>query len=59
MKFNDEATKKAAWAVIEREAIKRGQVHLTDHAHRAAFFAGWEAHRDALKKAEKYLGGTR
>lgn len=53
MEYDDLSTRDAAWDLIVKEAERRGQGYLATLGHKAAFEAGWEAHKDAMKRLQR------
>ena len=59
LRYDDAAaTREAAWQVLRRAGIKRGQHHLVvGPVIKAAFDAGWGAHKDAMARVAKLSKG--
>ncbi len=54
--YDDDETKKAAWRLLVRSAAEVGQSQLMNvPAVKAAFDAGWDAHKDALRRASDHI----
>ncbi len=54
MRYDDRATREAAWQLLCQAAEQRGQTHMVAAPEtRAAFVAGWEAHKDAVARVNR------